>query len=767
MTLRAYWSHFSERLGFLPRSFTPTKPGSIWLHAVSVGEAASAVPLIRALRSGQPLVPIYLSTSTFAARNTAERHVSPFVDGIFYAPLDYVSCVRRTLRAIRPSLLVVLETEIWPNLYHEATQSGAVLTIVNGRISDRTWPRYRRLRWFFRPLLRLPKLVFPQSAMDRDHFAELGVPVSRLQAPGNLKYDVPPSSSANGIPTFDAEPIWICASTTGPNERGSLTRHRVDEDDIAVRTFQSLAPDFPRLLLVLAPRQPVRFEAVARKLQRAGVNFLRMTQFKADRSLVLQVPGVLLLDTIGELAAAYPLAHAVFVGGSIAPRGGHNILEPAAAGVPIIVGPHMQNFEGIFRDFVKAGALVAIQRQEDLLPQTRRLLLDRAFARRLAQNARRLVEAQRGTSQRVATHLWPLFYSASLQARHNLLARSILRLLSWAWLQGGALKRRRYERYADSVPPIRVPVISIGAITVGGSGKTPFTTYLATRLNERGYSPAILTRGYRRRSPARDLLFPPGAKVPAAFTGDEAQIFLRHAIAPIGIGANRYETAQLLLLQFPSTDVLFLDDGFQHARVKRDFDVVVIDGLDPFGGEHVVPLGRLRERLHALGRAHAFIVTRAGNDLRYEAICTRLREYNSIAPIFRTRLVARNWRDYRTGERLAHLPVRRVAAFCGLGNPQNFWSTLESLGLEVVFRWEFDDHHSYKAFQLQRIAHQARAHGAEILVTTEKDRINCPSHFANAIAPLDLAWLEIQIELEDEPGFLALLEPVLRRRAVA
>jgi tetraacyldisaccharide 4'-kinase len=304
-------------------------------------------------------------------------------------------------------------------------------------------------------------------------------------------------------------------------------------------------------------------------------------------------------------------------------------------------------------------------------------------------------------------------------------------------------------------------------MTVGGSGKTPFATYLATCLGKRGYSPGILTRGYHRRLPARDLIIPSGARVPAAFTGDEAQIFLRRAIGPIGIGANRYETAQFLLLQFPSTDVLLLDDGFQHARVSRDFDIVVIDGLDPFGGDAVVPLGRLREPLDALARANAFVVTRAGNNLRYDAIAARLREFNASAPTFRTRMVARNWHDYRTGARLSHLPARRVAGFCGLGNAQSFWSTLESLGLEVVFRWDFEDHHTYKAFELQRIAHQARTHGADMLVTTEKDRINCPSHFANAIAPLDLAWLEIQLELEDESSFLALLDQTFRRRAVA
>lgn len=722
------------------------------------------MPLIRVLRTSQPLVPVYLSTSTIAGRRAAERHASTLVDGIFYAPLDYVSCLRRTLRAIRPALLIIVETEIWPNLYYETAQSGAVVAVVNARISDRTWPRYRRLRWFFRPLLQIPAAVSSQSAKDRDRYAELGVPPARLETPGNLKYDAATSASASAIPTFGAQQVCVCASTTGPNERGSLMRHAVDEDEIVIRIFRALAVDFPQLLLILAPRQPTRFGDVAEKLKNAGINFVRRTQIQTRRLPAPALPAVLLLDTIGELAGAYPLAHAVFVGGSLAPRGGHSILEPAAAGAPIVVGPHMQNFEAIAADFLRANAIVQIQREEELFPALRAFLSDRAKALQFGQRAQELIERRRGASQRVASRLWPLFYSASLRPRRNLLTRSILRLLAYLWRQGAVLRRQHYRRYAASVPAVSVPVISIGAITAGGSGKTPFTTYLAAELDRRGYSPAILTRGYRRNSPARDLVFPPGAKVPAAFTGDEAQIFLRHAICPIGIGANRYETAQFLRLQFPSTNVLLLDDGFQHARLDRDLDIVLIDGLDPLGGEDVIPMGRLREPLTALGRAQALVITRAENDLRYEAICARLREYNVSAPFFRTRLVARDWRDYRTGARHETLHAHRVAGFCGLGNPQNFWDTLESLGLEIVFRWAFEDHHTYKSFELQRIAHQARTHGAEVLVTTEKDRINCPGHFANAIAPLDLAWLEIGLEVEDQPRFFELLESAIHRK---
>ncbi|HMF77757.1 MAG TPA: tetraacyldisaccharide 4'-kinase [Bryobacteraceae bacterium] len=768
---RGYRSKFSERLGLLPRPFTRTKSGSIWLHAVSVGEVASAVSLIRQLRAGQPHVPLYLSTGTVAGRKAAVRHAA-LLDGIFYAPIDYVSCVRRVLRTIRPALVIVLETEIWPNLYYETHRSGARLAIVNGRISNRTWPQYQAWRWFFAPVLQLADAVLVQTTTDFARYSQLSVPPQRLAIAGNLKYDAVQPPAADGaklIAAFHADRVWIAASTVGFNERGSTGRYYTDEEDIVLRVFADLAKEFPGLLLILAPRQPGRFADVACKLKASGWPWLARSSMAAASAAAphLPLPGILLLDTIGELAGLYSLADAVFVGGSLAPRGGHNIIEPAAVAAAIVVGPHMQNFEAIARDFVERQAIVQIRSEEELLPVTRDLLKNPRRASDLGKRALQFVRSQQGVCPAIAAMLWPLYQSACPAPVRGVLARAALAPLALLWKIGGALKRNKSERRAASLIPLPVPVISIGGITVGGSGKTPFTNYLASCLRDKGYSPAILTRGYRRRFPAENLIFPPGANVSPTLTGDEAQIFLRAAVAPIGIGAKRYETAQILMRQFPDTNVLVLDDGFQHARIDRDFDIVLIDGLDPFGQEELVPLGNLREPLSALRRAGAFVVTRAENDLRFEAIQERLRKFNPAAPAFRTRLLAGSWHDYTTGAGIPGFDGQRVAAFCGLGNPQNFWNTLESLGMNVVFRWTFDDHHAYKPHELHRLAHQASMRGAEFLVTTEKDRINCPNHLETALAPVKLAWLEIALKLEDEAGFFEVLERVLRKRRPA
>lgn len=748
----------------LPRSYSRTKPGAIWFHAVSVGEVASSISLIRNMRTEQPRVPIYLSTSTAAGRQTALCQASELVNGIFYAPLDYMSCARRCFRAIRPALLVVFETEIWPNLYRGAHEAGAGLAIVNGRISNRAWPRYRAWRWFFCQVLHMADLIFPQSPIDRQRYLDLGVPESKFGGNANLKYDASsPASSPLSLSKFNSSQIWIAASTVGPDERGSLHKHTVDEDDLVIAAFQKLALEFPRLLLILAPRQPSRFNEVARKLEDARVPFLRRTALQSNPDLVLARPGVLLLDTIGELAALYASANAVFVGGSIAPRGGHNIIEPASAAAPIIIGPHMHNFESITQDFLEANAIIQITREEELLPAVRDLLANDTRAKELGLRAQQLVNARRGAVHYIAHRLWQIYFASTPRPAHNLISRLLLGGLAHLWAWGGEGKRRTGVQLSYLVRPLPVPVISIGGITVGGAGKTPFTNYLAARLRQREHSPAILTRGYRRQSPAKDIILPPGTAIPAAFTGDEAQIFLRSGYAPLGIGANRHECAQILLRQFPETNVLLLDDGFQHARLQRSLDVVLIDGLNPFGHENVIPLGRLREPLHALARADAFVVTRAENELRFDAINSRLHALNPHAPVFRTRLVDRCWRDLDS----ACVPAPRdrpVAAFCGLGNPDSYWRTLESLGLQVVFHWSFDDHHAYKPFELKRIAHHALCYGAEVLVTTEKDLINCPPHLERVIAPLQLYWLEIELQLDDEPRFLSFIERVIRKR---
>jgi 3-deoxy-D-manno-octulosonic-acid transferase len=717
------------------------------------------MPLLRLLRKQKPEISLFLSVGTVAGRQAAFAQAESLVDGIFYVPIDFASIVRRTLRSVRPSVVVIFETEIWPCLYSEVKRAGAGLMVVNGRISDRTWPRYERWGWFFGPILRLADCVGTQSDNDHNRYGQLGVLQARLFQPGNLKYDaVPTMSDRLEIITSGADPIWAAASTAGPEERENESLPGIDEDDAVLDTWSQLATEFPGQLLILAPRQPARFDAVAAKLERRGIPFVRRSQQRLNPKLATPVPGVLLVDTIGELARLYPSARVVFVGGSLAPRGGHNILEPAATGAAIVVGPHMQNFAAIAADFVKEGALVQIGGTADLSGVVRELFRSPGKAQEIGSRAQRRAAAGRGATERIAERIWPLYHRCDYKPATRPLRNLQLNALAALWVAGGRLKRVRGEAIAQAQASLPVPVLSVGGITIGGSGKTPFAAYLAKQLHAGGFHPAILTRGYRKRTPAEHLVFAPGTNVPVALTGDEAQIFLRAGHAAIGVGARRYETAQLLLEQLPETNVLILDDGFQHARLCRDFDIVMIDGMDPFGGEAVVPKGRLREPLASLHRAHTFVVTRAEDNHVFDAVSERLRLYNPAAPVFRTKVEVRQWRDYRTRAALAHSPKDSVAAFCALGNPANFWRTLEQLDVPVGMRWSFRDHHAYKPVEIQRMVHHARMKGIRTLVTTEKDVMNLPKNTELALDELDLVFLAIEVKLENEALFFDLLE---------
>jgi tetraacyldisaccharide 4'-kinase len=305
---------------------------------------------------------------------------------------------------------------------------------------------------------------------------------------------------------------------------------------------------------------------------------------------------------------------------------------------------------------------------------------------------------------------------------------------------------------------LSVPVISVGNLSMGGTGKTPCVLHLAALLRAAGHAPAILTRGYGRHALANDLAVAPGAQVSVEESGDEPQIFIRSGLAAVGIGADRARAAALLLDRFPA-DVFLLDDGFQHTRLARDLDIVLIDALDPFGGGYVFPLGRLREPVASLSRADAVVITRSQFSDLAPAVENAVRQANPRVPIFRSGIQPEAWVDASTGAShpLAHPPFGAAGAFCGLGNPQSFRRTLEHLGVDPAAWFEFDDHHRYRPRELRSMAHQAGAAGATALVTTEKDAVNLCAGFHEATAPVEVYWLRVRMTIDREAELLSLI----------
>lgn len=755
-----YSSRFWERLGAEPASFHPTPPGAIWLHAVSVGEVISAAGLLREIRSRAPSIPLYVSVSTLAGREIAGERLGPLVDGIFYPPIDYAFAIRRVLGRIRPSALVILETEIWPVLYSEAQRAGCALLVVNGRISDRAYPRYRRWKFFFQDALRRPDAILAQSDRDAARYLELGAPADRVRASGNLKYDAEPSLSepprivAELIARLAPEYIWIAASTMP-----GVDASDIDEDAAVIAAFGQLSRTHPGLLLILVPRKPERFDEVESELRAAGVRYVRRSQDSLPPDLAL--PCVLLLDSIGELASLFPLATVVFMGGTLARRGGHNVLEPAACRKAIVTGPHLENFAAIAAEFRAQRAFVEIAGPSELAAAIARLLDDPASGDILGSRAALLAAGKRGATRKAVAEILR-WQDLAVPCWSRLSpARFLLAPLAWAWSTVSAFEQRRKFAHARRLD---TPVISIGGISMGGAGKTPMVDHLAERLSEMGHHPAILTRGYRRRSIAPSILVEAGEPAPVSFTGDEAQIFVQSGFAHAGIGADRFETGRLLEEKY-RPDIFLLDDGFQHTRLRRDLDLVLIDALNPFAGGAVFPLGALREPMTALARAGAFVIMRAAPDREYAGLLRRLRQFNPHAPIFRARLEHRYWVDYRSHE--PHDSVSQpVTAFCGLANPASFWGTLRALHVAPVFHWAFADHHHYTCTELLRLANQAKMHGSNVLLTTEKDAMNLPESAAPFLkrVGVELYWLKIGVVIEHERQLLELIASQISSR---
>lgn len=733
---RKYVPTLAERCGQLPSSWQQTAHAAIWLHAVSVGEVIACVPLVTELAARNPGVPLFLSTGTTAGRETAEKRLAGKVTGIFFAPIDYVWIVRRVLRRLRPSTLVILETEIWPNLIREARRLGCGVAIVNGRISDRALPRYRRWSGFFGPVLALCDRILTQSDEMRERYLAAGAPPAITANAGNLKYDftapdiAPDSPALRWLASDNTLPIWIAASTTADAA--------LAEEDFVLAAQRQLHG----WRLILAPRQPARFEAAAAKLAASGLRWTRRSALEDPAA------DILLLDSIGELAVLFAHAQVVFMGGTVAALGGHNILEPASFGKPVIAGPHLENFRDIEQHFTRRNAFLRIA-TPDQLPAA---ILAAAADPALGERARAAANEERGATARVAASITELAATHCPATRAPQPQFAFFWFFARLWQFFSARDRRAKQRRQRRLP---VPVVSIGNITAGGTGKTPVTIELLRDLAD--LNPGLLTRGHGRSTSDTVLMLAGSPAPPLARTGDEAQLIFRASQSPIGIAADRF-TAGTELLHAASPKLLLLDDGFQHLQLYRDFDLVLIDALHPFGDNDFLPLGRLREPLAGLARASAFLITRSAEVPDTRAIEAVLRRYNPQAPVFHARTRLLNWTNCNGAEYAPHgLASRKIVAFCGLGNPASFWKSLETLGLTPLAKFAWEDHHRYKPADLRRLTRHARDLGADTLVTTAKDIANLSTDCRTALAPLELFYLAIDIEIDRRDELIALI----------
>jgi 3-deoxy-D-manno-octulosonic-acid transferase len=419
-----YFPNLGQRLGFAfpTLSKLPEKrPGAIWIHAVSVGEALSGITLARRLKQAYPDRPLVVSTTTLTGQALARERMA-FADAIFYFPLDWAFCVRRVLRAVRPSIVIVLETEIWPNFLRETRRSSVPVVFVSGRISDRSFGRYQRflgvfgffLRSFLRRTLADASAFLMQSEKDAERIRALGAPADRVHVSGNLKYDLE-------LPAATPISHWLATEAQRSGRSPIIVAGSVvaTEEPLALIAFGTLQGEYRNALLVLAPRKPECFESAAEFIEESHRKFIRRSQLPIPapsqngallgESSIPDDVTVILLDSIGELASLYGVADGAFVGGSLVPSGGHNILEPAAFGRIPVFGPSMENFAEIAQRFTLAGAAVQVESPEDAGVAWIEFLRNPERAARMGATARNLVESSRGATDRavaeIARHL--------------------------------------------------------------------------------------------------------------------------------------------------------------------------------------------------------------------------------------------------------------------------------------------------------------------------------------------------------------------------
>ena len=398
-----YFGSLKQRLGYLPVSLNLDAEASIWVHAVSVGEVLAARLVISELRRQYPDLRIFLSTTTRTGQELARRQIGDS-DGVFYFPFDWNFSVRRTLDVVKPRLFVMIETEIWPNLLRECRRRGIKTMLVNGRISYRSFPRYRLVKPMFRRVLGDIDAFCVQGEEIARRLVQLGAPRDRITITGSLKFDSVEFPTALPRGRQRVLRFFRMSSNRQVLVAGSTMK---GEEQAVIRAFNRLRARGGNPLLVVAPRHPERFEEVERLCRQEGLATIRRTDLPIDAE---PREDAVVLDTIGELAQLYQIATVVFVGGSLVEAGGHNILEPALHGKPIVFGPHMDNFAEIAETFLANDAAIQVPSAHDLTEAILALMSDAVRRAGLGAAARALIDANRGAKEKtmaVVTALLP------------------------------------------------------------------------------------------------------------------------------------------------------------------------------------------------------------------------------------------------------------------------------------------------------------------------------------------------------------------------
>ena len=798
---KGFVERIRQSLGFFPEHALDKveKKDCIWVHAASVGEIVATSPLIKEFRKEFPKSPILVSVVTTSGYEMANRIIKD-ADAIIYFPLDLPWLAGHVLRRIRPRVFLPVETELWPNFLRTARKIHVPVMMVNGRISDKSVKQYKHLHSLLRNMIGTVKLFAMQSPIDAEYIMRLGAPQELVTVTGNTKFDqtytdVSPEEKQKIIEEMGLsknDGIFLAGST-----------HRGEEEAV-LQAFKAVRETHPHARLVIAPRELLRTMEVVHLCRKAGFSVTTRTKLQNEAP---QGEDIVILDTIGELGKVYSIGDVVFVGGSLVPHGGHNILEPAAHGKAIIVGSHMFNFKDTYALFKNRDACLTVKNGEELAKQVTRLFDEPEHRHRMEEETRAIVRENKGASRKSAILLHQMLesYESSPENRHHVrstqkitnfqtyfidlvhskevdglfphLIMGILYIFSLIYGLLVNIKLAGYKYGIFQKQKLDCFVISLGNVTVGGTGKTPTAQRLARDIRDMGYRVVILNRGYRAKWHGEVGIVSDGKRLhmDAAEAGDEAYMLAKHLPeVPVLIGAERAKTGRYAMEHFGAA-VAILDDGYQHWQLERDLDILLVDAVNVFGNGYILPRGTLREPISHISRADICLMTKV--DQAAAGSCDYIREtvhrYNPEARIVesihqpRCFIPLTEWyvNIASQGIDIAQMRGKRIMAVSAIGNPASFEQTLSDLGAVIIESLRYPDHHDYAMSEMTDIFQQAENAGAEAIVITEKDAVKIPADVAREkwSIPIYVICVEVNFQKGSE-GLADLLKKRLAER---
>lgn len=805
---RGFVERIRQCLGIIPQETLEkvAKKNCIWVHAASVGEVVAASPLIKEFRREFPKSPLLLSVVTTSGYEMANRIIKD-ADAIIYFPLDLPFLAAHMVRRVTPRVFLPVETELWPNFLRACRNMRIPVMMVNGRISDKSVKRYHHLHSLLDDMIGTVTKFAMQSPLDAEYIIRLGANPNLVIVTGNTKFD----QTYTDVSTAEKEKLieeMGLADNDGIFLAGST--HRGEEEPI-LQAFRALRAERPQAKLVIAPRELLRTREITALCHHAGFSVARRTELNEHPAVGHDI---VILDTIGELGKVYSVGDVIYVGGSLISHGGHNILEPAAHGKAIIVGYNMFNFKETHALFTKRSAVITVLNAEELTKAAVHLFLDGEERRRMERETLAICQENKGAARRSAVLLHEMLEMvearrlASGQIKstdkvenfqtyfyHLIHSREaygifwqmiIAALYVFSLIYGGLvnLKLAGYKAGIFSRRKLDCYVISLGNITVGGTGKTPTAQRLARAIRSLGYRVVILNRGYRAKWRGEVGVVSDGQALhmDAAEAGDEAFMLAKHLPdVPVLIGPERYVTGSYAIEHF-GAEVAILDDGYQHWQLERDLDILLVDAVNVFGNGYMLPRGTLREPISHIDRADICLLTKVdqATEASRQYLRKVVREENDHALLVESTHQPRcfvelaDWYDHIASDGIdtSKMKGKRVMAVSAIGNPASFEQTLSALGAVVIESLRFPDHHDYTVQEMLDVAAQAALLEAEAVIITEKDAVKVPpqtqeqvSRQLNYHIPIYVLSVEVTF-LEGQGDLLGRIEENLRQHVV-